>query len=175
MNDQLWLPIVFVGFLVLVGVASWVSSTQKPQSRTSPDSFPYEREPYLLSQAERYFFYALNKAAPRDLHIFPKVRLIDLVRVRPGTPNVLSYKNRILQKHVDFVLCSRDNFSPVLVVELDDSSHQSAKRQARDDVKDGILAAAGLPILRVRAKNTYDGRDLTQAVLSKLRTMGEVV
>jgi hypothetical protein len=55
----------------------------------------------------------------------------------------------VRQKHVDFLLCDREKVGPVLVIELDDASHQREDVRERDGAKDAILQAAGLPILRV--------------------------
>lgn len=166
-NSDLLVISILGGLLFLVVVALIASLTR---SKPLPSAeLPYEREEYLFSKAERYFYFALCKAVPPGVHIFAKVRLIDLVRVRRGVENTNKYKNSLLQKHVDFILCAPDTFRPLLVVELDDSSHQSARSQERDARKDEILAAAGLPILRVVAKNAYDQQELTRTVHSKLK------
>jgi hypothetical protein len=68
------------------------------------EDYPYQREDYLLSCAERTFYNSLYTAVGSDLQVFPKVRLIDLVKVRLGTANTQGYKNRIDRKHVDFVV-----------------------------------------------------------------------
>jgi hypothetical protein len=142
--------------------------TSKPAAERTPTTLPYQKVPYLLSKGERAFFFALCKAVGFRFHIFPKVRLIDIVAVIPGTPNPQSHKNRILSKHVDFVLCARDTFTPLLVIELDDRSHRSPSTQVRDTLKDNILDAAGLPILRIPAFNTYSSR-VTQGILGARR------
>jgi hypothetical protein len=64
--------------------------------------------------------------------------------------------NRIQSKHVDFVLCTRNGVRPVLAIELDDASHDAPKRVARDDFLRKAMAAAGLPLLQVRAAKSYD-------------------
>lgn len=71
---------------------------------------------------------------------------------------------------VDFVLCERDTFTPLLVIELDDSSHNRADRQARDDFKNNVLSAAGLPLLRIPVRRHYDLVELTTSIHSKLPT-----
>lgn len=55
------------------------------------------------------------------------------------------------------VLCC-DN-API-VAALDDSSHDSERRKQRDEQVDAILAAAGLPIVHVKAQHSYVPADV---------------
>ena len=118
--------------------------------------FPYQRKDYLLSKGERAFFVVLQSAIGDDYLIFSKVRLADLIFVRRGTEKRQSLFNRIQSKHIDFVLCSHDVVRPMLAIELDDASHDRKDRQDRDGFVDSALAAAGLPILHVKASAKYD-------------------
>jgi hypothetical protein len=52
-------------------------------------------------------------------------------------------------------LCDATDLIPLLVIEPDDSSHTRLDRQERDAFVDGALAAAGLPILHLRAQRAY--------------------
>lgn len=61
---------------------------------------------------------------------------------------------------MDFMLCETATMKPRLVIELDDRSHQKKDRQARDELVDGALEGAGLPILHVRAAKGYVPQDL---------------
>ena len=156
--------LVVVTFAIVVGALL----TSKGSEATADAALPYDKEDALLSRAESQFYLVLCKVVGYKYHIFPKVRMIDLVRVRVDSPNARSHKNRILSKHVDFVLCTRDTFKPVMVIELDDSSHRSSSRQARDAIKDRALEAAGLPLLRVTVTNWYDEQEVAGSIWSKL-------
>jgi hypothetical protein len=161
-----WLLWGFIGVMALIVILALVTS--KPGAKKTPLDFPYQREEAVLSKAERFFYFALYKAVHERMHIFPKVRLIDIVKVRPGVDKPQHYRNRIIQQHVDFVLCERDTFKPLLVIELDDASHRDPQRQDRDARKDRVLEAAGLPILRYPAKANYNMWDVARAVEEKL-------
>lgn len=63
--------------------------------------------------------------------------------------------NRISAKHLDFILCDPQSCAVKLAIELDDASHDSAKRQARDTFLDAACQSAGLPLLRIRAARGY--------------------
>ncbi|NTW03196.1 MAG: DUF2726 domain-containing protein, partial [Oscillochloris sp.] len=127
-------------------------------------TLPYTRQPDLLTRAERDFFAVLRAAAPPGWYVFPQVRLANLVTLRKDTRNWKPHFSKIAAKCVDFVLCDERAISPQLVVELDDSSHNRADRQARDAFVDAALRSAGLPILHVRWQPRYDAEELATAI-----------
>lgn len=47
-------------------------------------------------------------------------------------------------------------------LELDDSTHADERRRGRDDFVDRALAAAGIPIVRVKARRGYQPDELRQ-------------
>ncbi len=141
-----------------------VPTAARSAPNPATDRDPYTRQPALLTHAERDFFAVLRAAAPPGWHVFPQVRLANLVMPRKGTHNWQIHFNKVAAKCVDFVLCDADAISPQLVVELDDSSHDRADRQARDAFVDAALRSAGLPILHVRWQPRYDTEDLAVAI-----------
>lgn len=113
----------------------------------------------MLTAAERSFYEVLigilEQRTPGRYVVLAKVRLADLIKVAPRTERRQSFQNSINAKHVDFVLCDRQTLAPVLVVELDDSSHGRSDRQERDAFVNGALAAARLPIVHVANQHAY--------------------
>ncbi len=136
-------------------VPAVIASTKLAGAHAAAE-LPYTRQRFLLTQAEREFFTVLCAAAPEGWHVFPQVRLANLVALQPGLRNWKPHFSRVAQKCVDFVLCDGAELAPQLVVELDDSSHDRADRQARDRFVDAALRSAGLPILHVRWQRQYD-------------------
>lgn len=129
---------------------------------------PYRRKDFLLSKAERSFFGVLEHVAGDSYYLFAKVRLADLLWLPKGTEKRQTHLNRITAKHVDFVLCSRDTVRPLVAIELDDSSHQRQLRVQRDAFVDEALAAAGLPLVRVRAQEAYNVGELRTQIESAI-------
>jgi hypothetical protein len=76
----------------------------------------------------------------------------------------LSYFNRIVPRHVDFLLCKPGSMKPILGIELDDSSHAHPRRQQRDAFVNEVFKAARLPLLRVAARREYHTRDLAAQI-----------
>jgi hypothetical protein len=118
-----------------------------------------------MSRAERSFFGVLEQVTDSSkYYIFPQVSLSNLVTVKNGTGSYLAFRNKVDRKSVDFVLFERSAISPVLAIELDDSSHDREDRQERDAFVDGVLAKAGLPLLHVRAQAAYDPKQLAASI-----------
>jgi hypothetical protein len=132
-------------------------------------NLPYRKRDYLLTAAERSFYEVLYSVLDDQLIVFPKVRLADLVYMPKGTADRQTHFNRIQSKHVDFVLCDREKIRPVLVIELDDASHEEEARRDRDTFVDASLSAAGLPILHIPAQRSYIPAELAAAVHQKLQ------
>jgi hypothetical protein len=118
----------------------------------------------LLTAAERSFYGVLLKAVDGETLVFAKVRLADLLWLPRDTRDRQAYHNRIIGKHLDFVLCSRDTLAPRLAIELDDSSHSRAARRERDSFVDAALSAAELPLLRVPVRRGYSPHDLGEMI-----------
>jgi len=154
--------------IVIVVVGALVAALLLRSLAKSLTRWPYRKTDHLLTPAERSFFGVLGQAIDSDLYIFAKVRLSDLLWLPHGTTNRQSHLNRIQSKHVDFVLCDSATTEPRLLIELDDSSHQSARRGGRDTFLDEAVRRAGLPILRVPAKRSYAPAQLRQVISSLL-------
>jgi very-short-patch-repair endonuclease len=136
---------------------------------TIEEELPYRRKDYLFSRAERSFYGVLNQAIGTDYLIFAKVRLADLLFLPRSTESRQRHQNRVNAKHVDFVLCDRDQVQPLLVIELDDSSHQRSDRQKRDKFVNRALAAASLPIMHVTVQQAYNPEGIRKVIDSMLR------
>lgn len=80
------------------------------------------------------------------------------------------YQNKIQSKHVDFLICDKENIKPVLAIELDDSSHLKIDRILRDTLVDKIFESAKLPILHIKTSANYDKEKL----LSQIRNLTKI-
>ncbi|MEX0775328.1 MAG: DUF2726 domain-containing protein [Phycisphaeraceae bacterium] len=142
-------------------------------ARGASEQLPYRRRDYLLSRAERSFFGVLGQALGAQYLIFAKVRLADLLWMPRGTQQRQAHFNRIQSKHVDFLLCDRASVRPLLVIELDDASHDEPDRRERDNFLDAALQAAGLPVIHVPAQATYNTNHVRQNITEKLAELVE--
>jgi hypothetical protein len=129
------------------------------------NKLPYKSANSLITNAEKKFFNVLISINFNfDIYIFSKVRLADIIYLPGGINNRRKYLSKILSKHLDFVICDRKNYKPLLVIELDDSSHNNIENKKRDIEKDNILKAANIPILRIRVQRYYDVAEIKRNV-----------
>ena len=124
-------------------------------------TYPYVAAPGLFTEAESRFLRALEQAAP-EYRVFGKVRVADVIRVQKGLSRKgwQSAFNRIAMKHVDFVLCRPHDLGVVCALELDDKTHERKDRRARDVFLENALAAADVPLVRVKTAKSYDAAEL---------------
>lgn len=150
------LLIVLVVLVVAVGALSRLAP-QRGRRPTAKLTFPYYGRKALFSAAERSFLGVLEQAVEGRYRVFGKVRLADVLGVKSGTAAGERQRalNRLLQKHLDFVLCHPEGLSIAALVELDDNSHKRADRQARDDFLEQACAAAGVRLLRFPVRTSY--------------------
>ena len=93
-----------------------------------------------------------------------RARLLDLAEPRPHHRKYQLYLNKVSAKHVDFVVCSAKS-EPRLVIELDDFTHDTPSRQARDEFVDTVLESCGYGVVHTRNVD----RDELYPVLRRLR------
>lgn len=129
---------------------------------------PFRKADSLLTRGESTFYPTLVEAVRGRWQIQLKPRLEDVVGVMQNIPSRQSYRNQVMSKHVDFLLCMPDTLAPVLVIELDGSSHERPDRKRRDEQVDSILQSVGLPILHVPARAPYDPVLLERDILEKI-------
>lgn len=84
-------------------------------------------------------------------------------KVLPDYKKHSSWKNKINQKSVDFLICNKD-FSVVCAIELDDSSHNRHSRKTADESKNKALASAGIKLLRWTKKSMPSSDEMKKQI-----------
>ena len=125
---------------------------------------PYHRRKSLITQSELKFFRVLQSTVGGKFQIFVMVRIADLLQVDKGTNKYRSWLNRIVAKHVDFVICDKESLQPLVAIELDDRSHQRPERQKRDELVDRAFQSANMPLLRFPVEAEYDGKKIRRMI-----------
>lgn len=131
---------------------------------TRPRKLPYFARERLVTKAELRFFRSLRKAVQGEWEIFAMVRIADLLRVEKSAKNKRSWINKILAKHIDFVLCDRNSLKPLLCIELDDSRPERPDRVERDRFVEEAFDAADLPLIRVPVSDDYPPAELRNVI-----------
>jgi predicted RNA-binding Zn-ribbon protein involved in translation (DUF1610 family) len=143
--------------IILAIILAAVTVLLKRKTPVSEQDYPYCLDNKFLSRAELSFFGVLRQAVGENGIVFAKVRVADVISIRK---NLSASKrqtafNRIQSKHFDFIICTPNNIIPKAAIELDDSSHKHSARIRRDEFLNHAAKVAGLPLLRITAKNAY--------------------
>lgn len=125
-----------------------------------PGKLPYVARGQLVTKPELKFYKSLVKAVQDDFEIFAMVRIADLLRVESGVPKRRKWLNKILAKHIDFVLCDPGTLEPIVCIELDDVSHNRKDRIERDIFVNQAFKSAELPLLRIPTQSKYRAREI---------------
>ena len=149
--------------VAVLATVAFIEQSKKTIKRKAVE-LPYTKKPYLMTNAEREFFFVLQQAVGEKYYIVPQVQLSNLVQVERAEKWKYEYTNRIHLKSVDFVLFDPKYFTPQIVIELDDSSHERANRHERDGFVDSVLTTAKIKIVHIKTAYNYD----LSEIISKL-------
>lgn len=134
------------------GQAGFSLGRPAPRYRGAP-AIPFVRKP-LLTPSELKFFKRLRAAFP-EVVICPQMALAAVVDI-PARYNQGQFKhvNRapFAAKYADFAIVEPDTGEVLAIIELDDYSHDGAKRQAEDAARDAMLAQVGIEVHRFDAR-----------------------
>lgn len=158
---------VVLGFVIIAIVLLAMNLSKKkakPQEveeekiiKEVPKVLPYASK-LLLTKNEWFFYKNLKPIADKyNLHPIAKIRLADIVEVKTADrKEKQSYFNRIKSKHIDFALCNPENLRVLLLIELDDNSHDTEKRKQRDEFVEAVLDKCGYKLIRTRGTATLE-------------------
>ena len=135
------------------------------------DKYPYERRDLLTSNELAFYQILAPIVCQHGWQLLMKMRLADVMAVRKGTEDYMSYFNKIKAKHTDFVFCDPFTLEILAGLELDDPSHERPERQERDEFVDNAYAAAGIPLIHVW--NPITPEELEQLLLEILPSFAE--
>lgn len=157
------MPKTFLILVLAVGILLFAREffqNRKLQSKgkpSEPPSFPFSRREALFSPAERNLWQKLTRAVGEDVRVFAKVRLADLVRVRPelNLTEANDFQDKIRSVSLDFTICHRSHFGIAAAVLLDGKNQDKNREKTDVDLIHGALAAAGIPLLRLSPEKNY--------------------
>ena len=114
---------------------------------------PFELREAIFTHKSGRYVSALYRRVPPWVVVCPKVRLDALLT--PTAPDGRdaedwrTWRNRVRVRSVDFVLCDRRTWKPLLAVVID-GAHSDAHKVGggKDRIIDEVLGAVGLPFVR---------------------------
>ena len=122
------------------------------------EKLPYRRK-FLLTKNEYWFYKSLKEIADKyGFAVLAKIRFADLVEVsaEADKKEYMKYFGKIKSKHIDFILCKKDNLYPELLIELNDSSHNKEDRIKRDDFIKKIAERVGYKMVFINGTQNLE-------------------
>ena len=138
LTDMFWIATV-VG--VVVALFALFLLLRKPKSGVQLNS-EYKRKRAMLSRPEYNFLLTLRQISPNKYEVLPQVALLSVIDKKTNT----SFRNELF-RICDYCFVDRDTFEPLLLVELNDSSHNRDDRKLRDEKVAAICEDAKLPLV----------------------------
>ncbi|MFZ1987556.1 MAG: DUF2726 domain-containing protein [Minisyncoccia bacterium] len=152
MMSVFWLAIFVLVILGITWVVQMLGTSVLAGTVNSAPSF--RKRESIMNKSESAFFYELRKQLSSEYHIFPNMRIADIIDAVDGK-GFYRRRNKILPKHIDFLICDR-YFKPIVAVEVNGSSHHRADRIERDELVKEIFAEAKLPLEFVNVGVNFD-------------------
>lgn len=151
------------GLVAVMAIVGFLFSRYMAKQRLK-----YYRRAKILTNAELRFYKLLKKILIREYDVLTQVRLANLVEVNKGWFDWELFAP-IGAKCVDFVVCDRQTMETLLVIELDDRSHEKWERMKRDMFVDQVLTIARIPILHVPLQPYFDLAILERMIREKIK------
>ncbi|NCP63640.1 MAG: DUF2726 domain-containing protein [Paraglaciecola sp.] len=157
------LAIVLLMLLIIVAVTAM--KLHEPEL-----AFPFKKKVSLFTPVERTFLAMIEEAVGQKYRIMCRVRLADIVTVRQSTNKKTSKDalTRASGRHLDFVLCSKEDMSPVMAIDLVHNNGKEGYKSQRDWFVTGSLDAAHIPHVRIKVRSGYKVQDIKECIETKL-------
>lgn len=139
--EKLIIPLIVIG--VIFTILKVISEKVKPKKE-----FSYTKKQYLLTKNESEFLRSLYSILGNTYYIFPQVHLSSFLDQKVKGQNWKAALSHIDRKSVDYLICEKQNVSPILAIELDDRSHEREDRILRDEEVERIFTEVNLPLIR---------------------------
>lgn len=137
-------------FFIFVGIK--IEASSKSEGLRGIQA--YSKKESVMNQSEAAFFFELQRQLPEGYYIFPKMRIADMLDI-PNGHDYYRMRNKILPKHIDFLVCDK-NFKPAVAIEINGASHNSFKQQEADRIKNDMFKDSGLPLETIDVGNSFN-------------------
>lgn len=158
----IFIVLVIIIILLVIGLTVTKKATKINVINDNPENIPVKRKK-LLSNAELNFYRVLRSVIPKEKAISCKCRLEDFMYIENG-PQKESYRGKIKNRHVDFIIYNPINGYTDYAIELDDKSHETEKQIKADLFKNQIFQKIGMPLIRIKAKQFYQPEELKKII-----------
>ena len=164
MDPKLIVVLVIVALALLV-----LKALTNNKSTSNNDDIKVVSKENLLTEAENKFYKVLNSVLEgTEYVVFVQVNLQALIKMTSQNSSTFwIYRNWINETYIDFVICEKETTKVVVVIELDDSSHNTEKRKKRDEKLNSIFSKANINIIHMPVKNDYFENELKNLLFNE--------
>lgn len=144
------LVMVIIALIIYIIADKYLNNYIKNKAaEDTAKKLPYKKK-LLLTKYEWGFYKELKPIADElGYTVLAKIRVADLIEVTAKDHSEWQkYFNKISNKHIDFVLAKPENLQVILLIELDDNSHNKTQKK-RDDFINALYQKADYKLLRV--------------------------
>lgn len=122
----------------------------------------------FLTGNEKEFYHRINNAVGDQFIIAPQVSMgaildVDL-KLKDMSSKYWEIRSKFSSKIIDFLLIDKKTLDPILIIELDDISHDFNK----DKKRDAMVARSGLRTVRFWSRNKPTVDQIKQAVFDEI-------
>ncbi len=156
-NNPQVLTFILIGLGILAVIALTISILHKKRSQKSkkienvnsdyiPVEEAHEPDKYvskkLMTNTEELFYNTLNEIVGADFIVQPQINLATVIKKESKA----KYQNE-LYRNIDFGIFKKSNYELLLLIELNDQSHNDPKRKQRDIKVKNICSEANIPLI----------------------------
>lgn len=160
-----WGIFAFGLICALCGVAVLAAGLCRPKRRLLPEGAEYRKKKAMMTAPELALYRTLlGVTDTRRYAVLPQTALAGVVDKISGG----GFRSELF-RIVDFCIADAADFEPLLLIELNDASHDREERKLRDDKVAAICLDAGIPLLTFSLAAASDERYVRSEVRRLLK------
>lgn len=121
-----------------------IKAILKSKNNTEQQNKPLYNKKRLMTDIEKYFYNIITKHFNDKYIVVPQVNLASIVNKEKKYKN--EYQNELF-RNLDFGIFDKETTSPLLMIEINDKTHNYKKRQYRDIKVKEILNTANINLI----------------------------
>lgn len=170
--------IILIGFLLFFFTAFIVTSIRFQDERNKNfriqgEFHPYTKRASFLTGGEKKLFSLLQSSALlSNYYIFPQLHLSTLLEVKDDAKDMQGKFEWLNKLYVDFIIFDKEKIEPVLVIGLNDQTHQWGSRKARDEFVRKALDENGIPLITIKTNDIADFAKIEDKIAEVLASKG---
>ena len=117
---------------------------EKSSRKSKNEENVYKLKKSIMSNCESTFFKVIYKHFEKDYLVIPQVPLASIIEKKKEFSS--QYQNE-LNRIIDFGIFDKETFKPLLLIEINDNTHNEKSRQARDIKVKNICSSVKLNLI----------------------------